>query len=260
LVATIRRPLLPAPISRIVAGLPAFIMHLVIAAAVWQFAHQQNWWPLALAIVLVAEAWPARWHLSAGAFLARATPLVVGFAFVFIIALLPKALAQVGVAVAYAVWRLWYARSTWDGPVGLVRLMLAQAVIFEAVFLMSAIWQTNRPLLLALLWGAVYVTSAQALTARQERAAGALAAAWALVATECAWVFLTWLVSYLTPGDYVIVPQAALVLTALGYCFGNIYAAQRSGTLNRARLTEYLLIGLILIWIVIIGTPWRAIV
>jgi hypothetical protein len=227
---------------------------------VWQFAHQQNWWPLALGIVLVAELWPARWELTASELWARATPLVVGASFVFIIALLPKALAQVTVAALYAAWRAWYGRTTWDGAMGLSKLLVAQAVIFEAIFLMAAVWQTARPLLLILIWGATYVTVNQALAARKERAAGVLAAAWSLVATECAWVFLTWLVSYLTPGDYAIVPQAALVLTALGYCFGNIYSAQRQGTLNRARLTEYLLIGLILIWIVIIGTPWRAIV
>ncbi len=132
-----------------------------------------------------------------------------------------------------------------------------QAVAFEALFLMAAVWHTPRPVLLALIWITVYATTYQLLAGRQERAAGLLAAAWALAATEAAWVFLTWLVSYIAPGQYIIVPQPTLVLTALAYCFGNIYAAQRRGLLNRSRLTEYLLIGLILIWIVIAGTPWR---
>jgi hypothetical protein len=130
-------------------------------------------------------------------------------------------------------------------------------VVFEALFLMAYIWRVPRPLMLVLIWGAVYVTSYQALAQRGERAAGVLAAAWALVATEASWVFLTWLISYIVPGNYLVVPQPALVLTALAYCFGNIFLAQRGGSLNRARFTEYMLIGLILIWIVIAGTPWR---
>jgi hypothetical protein len=68
---------------------------------------------------------------------------------------------------------------------------------------------------------------------------------------------MQWLFTYTTAGGYLLVPQPALVLTALAYVFGSIYVAQREGKLSRGRLTEYLLIGLILIAIVAIGTSWR---
>jgi hypothetical protein len=152
---------------------------------------------------------------------------------------------------------VWHDQFAVDTTAGLVKLLAVQALAFEALFLMAAVWQTPRPVLLVLVWAAVYATTYQVLAARHERGAGVLAAAWALTATEASWIFLTWLVSYVTPGQYLVVPQPALVLTALGYCFGSIYAAQRGGILNRARLTEYLLIGLILLGIVIAGTTWR---
>jgi hypothetical protein len=84
-----------------------------------------------------------------------------------------------------------------------------------------------------------------------------MAATWALVCTEISWVLLRWLFTYTVTGGYILVPQPMLILTALAYCFGSIYVSQRKGSLSRARLTEYLLIGLILIAIVVTGTPWR---
>jgi hypothetical protein len=78
-----------------------------------------------------------------------------------------------------------------------------------------------------------------------------------LVAAEVAWVLQLWLFTYTTAGGYILVPQPALILTALAYCFGSVYWSQRQGTLSKGRLTEYLLIGLVLIVIVAVGTSWR---
>ncbi len=248
-----------ASTSRGLAGrLLPLISSVIVAGLVWALASHGLVVP-ALLVVLVVELWPARRRLSAAAVWAQATRLVVGLSIVAMIALLPKALSQLAVAVLYAAWRLWGNRLAATAEAGLITLLAVQAVVFEALFLLAATPHAGppRPVTLVLLWVAVYVTTYQLLAARQERAAGVLAATWALVATEAAWVFLTWLVTYISPGNYVIVPQPAIVLTALAYCFGSIYAAQRQGTLNRARLTEYLLISLILIWIVIAGTPWR---
>jgi hypothetical protein len=110
--------------------------------------------------------------------------------------------------------------------------------------------------------GAVYRRAAGAATwgvvyRRGERAAGVMAATWGVVAVEIAWVLELWLFTYTSSGGYLLVPQPALILSALAYCFGSIYLSQRQGSLSRGRLTEYLLIGLILIAIVITGTPWR---
>ena len=83
---------------------------------------------------------------------------------------------------------------------------------------------------------------------------------WALIAAECAWVFWLWLVNYVIFNGFLIVPQAALVLTALGYCLAGIYTSHRRSQLSRARLVEYLMIALIMLVVVIAGTKWNGVI
>jgi len=136
-------------------------------------------------------------------------------------------------------------------------LLVVQAVVFEAVFLMAAVWRSPDVLVLALAWIGAYVSVYAVLSARGERAAGVMAATWAVITTEVGRVLLWWLFTYTMTGGYILVPQPALILTALAYCFGGIYLSQREGSLSRGRLAEYLLIGLILVGIVIVGTSWH---
>jgi hypothetical protein len=110
---------------------------------------------------------------------------------------------------------------------------------------------------LFLVWMGAYLSVYAVLARRGERTAGVMAATWGVVCVEVAWVLLSWLFVYTIGGGYILVPQPALILTALAYCFGSIYLSQREGTLSRGRLGEYLVIGLILIGIVVIGTSWR---
>jgi hypothetical protein len=231
-------------------GLRALVAAVAVVLA-WR-----GYWPAGLAVVLVAELWPLR-RRSLNVLVERSVVLVIGVAAVLVVAMLPKLAAQLVVGLMYVGWRARLAAMPAARPVSFVGLLAVQAVWLEAMFLLPAVWHAPRPLVLVLVWLGCYATVYQALAARRERSAGTLAAAWALVATEAAWVFLVWQVSYVTAGSYLIVPHATVVLVALAYCFGNIYVAQRSGKLDRTRLTEYLLIGLVLIWLVVAGTPWR---
>lgn len=243
--------------SKAVRFIP-FILEFLVAVVMAALAQQAYVAP-ALAVLLVAEVAPLIWgkRLHVRELLARATPFIVGASVIVVIALLPKAVSQLALAAAYGGWRVWRAWRPAAAPMRFVELLTIQAVLFEALFLAADIWHLARPLTLMLVWVGVYTLMYQPLAARGERTAGVLAAAWALVATEASWVFLTWMVSYVSIGHFIVMPQATLVLTTLAYCFGNIFLAQKAGTLNRARFTEYLLIGLILIWIVIAGTHWR---
>lgn len=232
------------------------VLNLVVAATVWYFAHQVLVLP-AILVVAVAELWPGQDQPSWTLLRPRATQLTMGIAAVLMIAILPKALTQVAVAILYAAWRVGGSKISYAGRGGLIKLLAVQLAVFESLFLMAAVWQAPLIMVLALLWAACFVTVQQALRERGERAADVLAATWALATVELSWVLVTWLVSYILPGNYLIVPQAVVVLGALGYCFGSIYSAQRQGKLNRSRLTEYLLLGLIVLWIIIAGTQWR---
>ena len=232
------------------------IIQIIVATLVWFFA-RQSMVAVAIVVVVIADLWPNGEAPTWSALLRKTTQLVVSLSAVLIIAILPKVISQAAVGVAYAAWRIWGNKLHYSDRGGLIKLLVVQLVWLEAVYLLPAIWQTPRIVVLALIWLAGSATVLQALTERGERSAKLMAAAWGLVLVEVSWVFMFWLVSYITPGSYLIVPQPVLVLGALAYCFGSIYSAQRGGTLNKSRLTEYLLIGLILIWIVIAGTPWR---
>ncbi|HUD11084.1 MAG TPA: hypothetical protein VMS08_01630 [Candidatus Saccharimonadia bacterium] len=188
----------------------------------------------------------------------RRTPMVlIGFSAALIIAVLPRFLTQVAVAILYAGVQLYWDDSNEGIGKSLPGLLVLTAVQFEALFLMAAVWRTTEWLVLALVWAFAFLSVYAVLNNRAERVAGVMAATWALICTEIAWVLLRWLFTYTISGGYLLVPQPMLILTALAYCFGSIYVSQRKGSLSRGRLTEYLLIGLILIAIVITGTPWR---
>lgn len=236
---------------------------IVQAAAVFALARQAGLWPLAVVVVVAVELGFLSPLLGVSVkergrgWLERVPALLIGLSVVLVVAVLPRALAQAGVVGLYGLWRVWWATKHAGAPASLLNLLFVQGAVFEALFLMAAVWRTPNWVVIGLAWGAAYVSVYAVLAQRGERAAGVLAATWALAVAEIAWVLLQWLFTYTLSGGYLLVPQPALVLTALAYCFGSIYVAQRQGKLSRGRLTEYLLIGLILIAIVVMGTPWR---
>lgn len=233
-----------------------------MAAAVLQLSLARGWWPVAAALVLAVELWPV-WKAQAkgggrlNLVLERLNAILVGLSVVLIIATVPRYMTQVVTAAVYAVWRLWWGSQARREKYNMLNLLGVQVVIFEAVFLIAAVWRAPAWLVLVLTWAGAYASVYAALARRGERAAAVLAATWALVCLEVSWVLGLWLFTYTTAGGYGLVPQPALVLSALAYCFGSIYMSQRQGALSRARLTEYLLIGLIMIVIVAVGTSWR---
>jgi len=261
LVAITNRLALRNKLSR--SHIQMIMVALVEAASVLVLARLAGWWPVAMGVVAAVELWPLRPGAGLGGperakrWLGLVPRLLVGLSAVLIIAVSLRAATQVAVAAMLAAARIWWTRSGHEAPAGLIRLLIVQAAVFEAVFLMAAMWRPNNWIVIGLAWLGSYLATYAVLTRRGERAAGVLAAAWGVVVVEVSWVLLLWLFTYTMTGGYVLVPQPALILTAIGYCFGSIYASQREGTLSRGRLTEYLLIGLILVVIVIVGTSWR---
>jgi hypothetical protein len=236
----------------------------ILAAVVLALAQHSSLWPLAVLVVMVMELWPLRtvvrgdwakiWH-------AQAPQVLMGSAIAMVITTSPRFVTQAVVTVLYVGWRTWWSgeskvkNSKFDLP----NLLLVLAVLYEALFLMAAVpaFKMSPWLVLGLVWLTSYAAVEAVLARRGERMARVMAASWALLCAEITWVLLIWLFTYTLTGGYLLVPQPALVLTALAYCFGSIYVSQRAGKLSRGRLTEYLLIGLILIAVVITGTSWK---
>jgi len=189
--------------------------------------------------------------------------LVMGLSVTLVVAMVPRYATQVVVALLYAGWLVWRESDPDGASNNLAQLLIVQAVMFEAIFLVAAVWHnsdgTSIPawITLALVWTGAYFTVYGVLTRRGDKSAGVMAATWGVVATEVAWVLMLWLITYTMTGGFILVPQPALILTALAYIFGSILVSSRHGSLSRGRLGEYMVIALILVMIVVVGTSWR---
>ena len=232
-------------------------------AVAYRLGQQAGWWGLAVVIIAAMELrslWWSRRPADLGrvaVLWGRLPGVILGVSATLIIATVPRQATQVVVALLYALWLAWRERESMAAPVTLVQLLLVQAVMFEAIFLMAAIWQLPTVAALVLVWAGAYFSVYAALTRRQDPAAGVMAATWGVIAAEVSWILLIWLITYTMHGGYVLVPQPALILTGLAYVFGSILVSSRQGNLSRARLGEYLVIALVLVMIVVVGTSWR---
>ena len=230
---------------------------------VFEFGRQTGLWWLACLVVAVVELRAyiptsgVRPAVSKEMIWVRLPGLFMGLSVALITALVPRQVTQVAVAALYAAWLLWRERSTDQMSKNLVQLLLVQGVMFEAIFLMAAIWQVPSWLILGLVWAGAYTGVYGVLRRRSDRSAGVMAATWGVIATEVSWILMLWLITYTMRGGYVLVPQPALILTALSYIFGSILSSSRQGNLSRARLAEYMVIALVLVVIVVFGTSWR---
>ena len=240
-----------------------WIFVIIAPLIAYRLGQQSGWWWLAL--ILIAAIHLRRFGFSDGAkiggkvaaFWSLLPGLVVGLSATLIIASVPRQATQVAVAVLYGAWLVWRELEPPKAPTKLVQLLLVQAVMFEAIFLMAAIWPIPSPVILIMVWAGSYFTVYAALIQRGDKSAGVIAATWGVIAAEVSWILLMWLITYTMHGGYVLVPQPALILTALAYIFGSILSSSRQGNLSRGRLGEYMVIGLVLVMIVVLGTSWR---
>jgi hypothetical protein len=207
---------------------------------------------LMLGLILASE-W--RWLRDRQRAQGALTRLLVKSSAALLIVLLP--VEPVGILIAAGLVAFqWSLERDLTPRHELMIALVTQFATLWAIFLGAAVWHLPAWLVLGLVWGSSLAVAHRLLASYEERNLWLLAAAWALIVTECAKVFSTWLVNYILPGGLAILPQPAVVLTALGYCLAGIYTAHRTAQLSKKRLTEYLLIGLCLIIIVIVGTKW----
>jgi hypothetical protein len=240
----------------------------VEVAAVFGLGRLAAWWWVAVLIVIGVELRAVRLdktmrQATIKQLIERVPGIIMGVGMVVIITLVPRYATQVGAGVLYAVWLIFRERTQVDAGTKFFDLLIIQAVMFEAIFLAAAIWQLPGDktlpawLIVLLVWTGSYISVYSGLQQRGERLAGVMAATWGVVAAEIAWVLQLWLITYTLRGGYILVPQPALILTALAYVFGSVLASSRQGNLSRGRLAEYLIIALVLVMIVVVGTSWR---
>ena len=176
-----------------------------------------------------------------------------------LIILQPSIYSKIGLIVIFISSIFWlnpYQKTNHGYLISIVAI--GQFLILSTIFLAQMLWHTPLYLSLIILWSTSFIIAECLLFSLNEsKNHQIIAAAWALIVTEISWILSIWQVSYILPREILIIPQPAVITTALGYCLGGIYLAHNQNRLNRIKLIEYLIVGLLVLGVVISGTNWR---
>ncbi len=241
------------------------LLQVLVAIAVLLLAHYGYGW--LAAIIVVAEplyrwfknnrTWPGFINIS--------PELIFGLSVVSLVSLTRPpigqsvfpVISQVVLAVVYALWLMYRPKIEASQNLGLILVGANQMLAVGSIFLASAYWDWPNLIVVVATWVVSFLNAWWVLQQRGERAAQIIAASWALIAAEIAWVLHTWQVNYIIADGIMIIPQASIVTLGVGYCMLSIYTAHSAKRLSRRRLVEYVSIAGVILAIVITGTRWN---
>lgn len=228
-------------ISGVLVGL-AMTHHQVLALLAVAVIEFYVWWRRHEGTLQVAADTYASWAIS--------------FAAVILVAISPQIISQILLIIGFALVRLMAHLRLLDKYPG-IEALLMQFVSLSAIFSAAQVWRWSAAVVMALAWGTSWLVAHRFLQIMEDKQANLLANVWALVVAELSWILSWWMIAYLSPGAYVIIPQAALLITGVAYILGGIYRLHRTSLLSRGRLIEYLVVAGTLLAVVLAGTRWN---
>lgn len=228
-------------LAGLMAGL-AVTRHQVIALLAVAAVEFVVWWRRPDSTLQLAADTYASWLISG-------TTVVM-------VALSPRFVTQIVFILAFMVIRLAVHLGLAERRPGSLALFM-QFASLTAIFSAAQVWRWSAVIVMILAWGASWLVAYHFLQTADGPQRSLLASVWSLVVAELAWIMSWWMIAYLSPGAYIIVPQAALLITGLAYVLGGIYRLHRQGQLSRNRLTEYLFVAIVLLIIIVLGTHWN---
>ena len=164
---------------------------------------------------------------------------------------------QVVIAVFYALWLVVLKPQKGTAWVAL-QAGVCQLVGLSVVYLLGRSFVGSEIAVVFAAWLVAMISADHLLNPHKDPSSGLITAVWGLIVAELSWILWRWLVLYSLFDARVLVPQAALVITVLGYGFGAMYLDHAAKRLRKRRLAEYLLISFALLAIIVIGTNWNA--
>ncbi|MEX0748439.1 MAG: hypothetical protein WD467_01005 [Candidatus Saccharimonadales bacterium] len=186
----------------------------------------------------------------------NAVDIVVLWSFLaLLVAYATDSVVQWALVAVYLLWQLLI--KPLEGYTGRgTQSLFALALGIGTVFLYKGALGIAVMMLLG--WGVGLVSAYHFLVGSDDSAVTLISFVWALIVAQLVWIFAQWLVLYPFFDGRIFIPQASLVVVALGYAFGNIYYDHRQKRLRKKRLYGYLgLMGLVIISLVV-GSEWVA--
>lgn len=228
--------------------------NILLAAAVFALVVAELV-PLAITLVIVSK-----WQILTGGrkswwlnIKSNACDLIVGVSLVILMSLPEDLYLQGGIALLYVLWLVFIKPRSSQGWMG-VQAAICQFLGLNVIFLFGRFLPAAG--VIGLTWLVTYIAAWHFLSAEENTGQSILTAMWALLAAELSWLLWHWLITYAFFGGQILIAQAALVVTVLGYCFGRIYLDHIHRRLHRRRLVEYVAICFAVLAIILIGTEW----
>lgn len=191
-------------------------------------------------------------HLAASTYPSWVTSLSA----VILVAISPQIITQVGIIVSFIIIRLIAHLKLLDKYPG-IEALLMQFISLTAIFSAAQVWRWPAAVVMVLAWGVAWLVAYRFLQITGDKQPVLLAHVWALVVAELSWILSWWMIAYLSPGAYVIIPQAALLVAGVAYILGGIYRLHRASQLSRSRLIEYFVVATVLLAVILAGTRWN---
>lgn len=165
----------------------------------------------------------------------------------------PVPAMQWALAGAYLTWQLLIKPLEGEVGRGLQSLfMLGMAI--GTIFLFKG--TLGIAIMILLGWLVGFISAYHFLAGSEDSPKYLLATVWALIVAQFVWIFAHWLVFYAFFDGRMLLPQAVLVVVALGYVFGGIYRDHSQRRLGKKRLFGYLATISLIVLGVVFGSEW----
>lgn len=230
---------------------------MLISAVLVSIAMQRHQVVALLAVATIEfYVWWRRHHSSLELLADTYASWMISLVAVILVALSPQFITQIGVIVLCMGVRLAFHMGQLEKYPGIEALIM-QFASLTAIFSAAQVWRWPAAAVMVLAWGASWLVAHRFLQITGDKQVGLLANVWALVVAELAWILSWWMIAYLSPGAYLIIPQAALLIASVAYILGGIYRLHRASQLSRSRLVEHLVVAGVLLAIILAGTRWN---
>lgn len=235
------------------ANLAHAALSISVPLIVWLFV-RLDVIPLAIATI-IASKWrviavqPRHWLAN---FRTNSSDLIVNFSFLVLLIKAETVATNILWLGLYIIWLLWVKPKSTEIWVG-VQSLLTYFMGLSALFWLAD--DIPESVLVILAWLIALSAGRHFISHFEETLIRVLSFGWAFFVAQLAWLSNRWLVIYPVASDLVI-PQIAIVVTLIAYVLGSLYYLNFKGTLKRAYLRQYVLLGCAILFTIILLTDW----